>query len=89
MSLSINAGLSVIHKVKRCQQHFVIQQRFMAKTGRPKTPKTKARAPGLSVRLTPEERKAIEAAIQRSGLSQSEWARKGLLYVASNGISLA
>lgn len=59
------------------------------KLGRPKTPSQKARAPGISVRLTPQERKLIDAAVERSKLSQSDWARKGLIYVASNGIVLA
>ena len=57
--------------------------------GRPKTPKHKAKAPGISVRLSPEERQIIQAAINASNLSQSEWARKGLLYIAKNGIVLA
>jgi hypothetical protein len=51
----------------------------MNKFGRPKVPKNKALAPGISVRLTPTERRAVDAAIKRSGLSQSEWCRKTLL----------
>jgi hypothetical protein len=58
------------------------------KMGRPKTPQSVARVPGISVRLTKDERKTIDAAIRQSGLSQSDWARKGLIYVASNGIAL-
>jgi len=54
----------------------------MKKAGRPKVPKTKAFAPGISVRLTPDDRKTIDAGIKHSGLSQSDWARKSLLYVA-------
>jgi hypothetical protein len=60
----------------------------MKKAGRPKVPKNKAFVPGVSVRLTVDDRKAIDKAIQQSGLSQSEWARKSLLYVAERSISL-
>lgn len=42
----------------------------------------------ISIRLTVDERKPIDAAIKLSGLSQSEFARKALLYVASNGIRI-
>jgi hypothetical protein len=56
--------------------------------GRPKVPKNRAKAPGISVRLPENERKIINAAIKQSGLSQSEWARKSLLYSAANGIHL-
>ena len=52
--------------------------------GRPKVPKIKALAPGISVRLTPSERQAVDAAIARSGLTQSEWARKVLLSATEN-----
>ena len=61
----------------------------MKRVGRPKVPKTKAFAPGISVRLTPEDRKAIDAAIKRSSLNQSNWARKSLLYVAENDVAIA
>jgi len=54
----------------------------MRKRGRPKVPKSKALTPGISVRLTASERKAVDAAIARSGLSQSQWARKVLLSAA-------
>jgi len=57
--------------------------------GRPKVPKNKAKSPGISVRLVENERKIIDAAIKHSGLSQSDWARKSLLYVAANGIDFA
>jgi hypothetical protein len=60
----------------------------MPKAGRPKTAKDKARSPGISVRLTIAEKTAIDAAIKRSGLSQSEWARKCLIYVATSGIRI-
>jgi hypothetical protein len=55
----------------------------MNKYGRPKVPKNKALAPGISVRLTPAERKVIDAAVSRSGMSQSEWCRKMLLLAAN------
>jgi hypothetical protein len=57
----------------------------MNKDGRPKVPKSKALAPGISVRLTPAERKVIDAAIARSGLTQSEWCRNALLSSACDG----
>jgi hypothetical protein len=58
------------------------------KAGRPKVPKDKARSPGISVRLTVDERKPIDSAVKSSGLTQSNWARKALIYVASNDISI-
>lgn len=60
----------------------------MPKAGRPKVPKNKAFAPGVSVRLTTDDRKTIDGAIKQSGLSQSEWARRALLYIAEHGIGL-
>jgi hypothetical protein len=60
----------------------------MSKVGRPKVPKNKAFVPGVSVRLTADDRKTIDAAIQQSGLTQSEWARKALIYVAGQRIKL-
>ena len=53
--------------------------------GRPKTAKNKAKIPGISVRLAQDERKLIDRAIQISGLSQSDWARKALLSAAGGG----
>jgi len=58
------------------------------KAGRPKVPKHEAKVPGISVRLTAGERKAIDDAIKRSDLTQSEWARKSLIYVASHDIRI-
>jgi hypothetical protein len=61
----------------------------MAKAGRPKTPLESARAPGISVRLTPDEAKIINGAVSRSGIKRkSDWARKSLLYVAQNDIRI-
>ncbi len=59
------------------------------KVGRPKLPQNKVYSPGISLRLPQSDRKAIDAAIAASGLTQSIWARKALLYVAKNGIVLA
>ena len=59
------------------------------KVGRPKLSKNKVYAPGISLRLVLSERQAIDKAIAASGLTQSEYARKALLYVASRGIVLA
>jgi hypothetical protein len=59
------------------------------KAGRPKVAKNKAKAPGISVRLSASERKIIDSAINQSGLTQSEWARKSLLYIAQNGLKVA
>jgi hypothetical protein len=58
------------------------------KAGRPRVSKDKARSPGISVRLTLDERKPIDAAIKGSGLTQSNWARKALIYVASHDIGI-
>ena len=58
------------------------------KAGRPRKPKDEARVPGISVRLTKDERGPIDTAIKRSGLSQSDWARKSLLYVATSDICI-
>jgi hypothetical protein len=61
----------------------------MNKAGRPKVPKNKAFVPGVSVRLTVNDRQIIDAAIAKSGLSQSEWARKALIYVAQRRIDFS
>jgi len=39
--------------------------------------------------LAQDERKLIDRAIEGSGLSQSEWARKALLSVAGGGKAVA
>ena len=56
------------------------------KVGRPKLPQNKVYSPGISLRLAQSERKAIDKAISASGLTQSIWARKALLYVAEKRI---
>jgi hypothetical protein len=58
------------------------------KVGRPKLPKDQFYAPGISIRLTRRDRKPIDDAIKRSGLTQSDWIRKSLIYVAEHGISI-
>ena len=55
------------------------------KMGRPKLPKKLAKGSLLSVRFTAEERKALDAAAARAGLSLSQWARKTIL-AASSGV---
>jgi hypothetical protein len=56
----------------------------MPKVGRPKKPKDHSLTPGFSVRFTPEEKKLIDAAVEKSGMRQSAWARKCLLYAATH-----
>jgi hypothetical protein len=58
------------------------------KVGRPKLPKDKFFAPGISIRLTQGDRKPIDDAVKRSGLTQSDWIRKSLLYVATHDIGI-
>jgi len=45
------------------------------KVGRPALPKGHARATMLRVRITPEERKGLEAAAKSKGQTVSEWLR--------------
>ena len=59
------------------------------KMGRPKVPKAEKRDIFVVTRVSPEENKIIEKAIAVSGLKQSEWARKALLYAAERNIILA
>jgi hypothetical protein len=58
------------------------------KVGRPKKSKKESRTPGISVRFTADERKPVDSAVKRSGMTQSDWARKALIYVAEHGIQL-
>ena len=58
-------------------------QIFMKKdVGRPRVPKATAKAPGISIRLSQDERKLIDRAIQLTGMSQSDWVRRILLSAA-------
>ena len=54
------------------------------KMGRPKVAKAKLRGIMVNARLSPEESKAIEAAIRRSPDDKSGWIRKALLSAAVN-----
>lgn len=51
--------------------------------------KAEARAPGISIRLNMHEAKVIRDAIKDSGLNQTNWTRKALLYVVANDIRLS
>ena len=55
------------------------------KIGRPKVPKSKALAKYLSLRLRPDEQREVDAAIERSGKSKSDWLRDVLLAAARAG----
>jgi hypothetical protein len=55
------------------------------KVGRPPTPRREYKNPGISVRLSADERKDVDTAVRHSGLSQSDWARKHLLAAAKSG----
>lgn len=48
-------------------------------------PKNKARAKYLSLRLRPDEQREVDAAIDRSGKSKSDWLRDALLAAARSG----
>ena len=58
------------------------------KAGRPRVPKHKAKVPGVSVRLTLAERKIIDDAVKRSGLTQTEFCKKSLLFIAQRDICI-
>jgi len=49
------------------------------KAGRPKLPKAKARQPGFSLRLLPDEQDEITRAIAKSGVSKTDWIKEALL----------
>ncbi len=50
--------------------------------GRPPIPRKERKATLLSVRLTEEERRAVERAAKEAGTGLSEWARRVLLAAA-------
>lgn len=58
------------------------------KAGRPRKLPEHSKAPGLSVRLTKAEKDVIDSAVRASGLKQSDWCRKALTHVATNGIRI-
>ncbi len=58
------------------------------KAGRPRKLPEHSKAPGLSVRLTKDEKDVIDSAVKGSGLKQSDWCRKSLLYIVHNGIRI-
>jgi len=55
---------------------------MQSKAGRPRLPDGKIRNIPISTRLLPEENNAIKEAVNRSGLSKSDWVRKVLLDAA-------
>jgi len=55
------------------------------KMGRPKVAKTKLRGIMVNARLSPEENKEIQAAIETSPDNKSDWIRKALLSQARSG----
>lgn len=55
--------------------------------GRPPKPKGQVRHP-VCIRLNPSEKKSIEAHAKTCGLSTSDFARKGLLYLVQNAIRI-
>jgi hypothetical protein len=52
------------------------------RVGRPAVAKDKAKGSLLSVRLSADERAALDAAAERAGVKLSEWARRALLGAA-------
>lgn len=56
----------------------------MSKIGRPKLPKATRKARVLSVRLTIDERRAVEAAAKRDGTALPEWTRRAILAAAGS-----
>jgi hypothetical protein len=54
-----------------------------AKRGRPRLPASEKRAPGLLLKLRPDEHEAYRAAADREGLPVAVWARNALDRAAS------
>lgn len=52
------------------------------KIGRPKLPRGEARSIGLHIRLTKQERQAVDSTAKREGQRPSDWSRKILLAAA-------
>lgn len=49
------------------------------KMGRPPKPKGEVKSVTLTIRLTAAERRKIEAAAKRDGVSVGEWARRAIV----------
>ena len=60
-----------------------------SKMGRPKVAKAKLRGIIVNARLSPEEHKVIQAAVESSPDSKSNWIRKALLAAAGGGQNFA
>jgi uncharacterized protein (DUF1778 family) len=60
-----------------------------SKMGRPKVAKAKLRGIIVNARLSPEEHRVIQAAVESSADSKSDWIRKALLTAAGGGKSFA
>lgn len=58
------------------------------KAGRPPKPKGTAKTDTITVKLSAEDRVKVDSAVKTSGLGRSTWARKCLLYVAEQNISV-
>jgi uncharacterized protein (DUF1778 family) len=50
----------------------------MARTGRPKKPKSERQSHLIALRLTPAERKKLEKMAEKSGQSVSDYVRRAL-----------
>jgi predicted HicB family RNase H-like nuclease len=59
-----------------------------ARIGRPPVPAKLAKGSLLSVRFSEDERKALERAAEREGVSLSEWARGTLTNAAERGADI-
>ena len=54
--------------------------------GRPKAAPQAMKVPGISARLTLTERQIIALAVKKSGIRQSEWVRRSMMYAAEHEI---
>lgn len=55
-----------------------------SKMGRPKLPKGEVKDILIGAKFAPDEAKAVESAVKRSGQVKSEWIRKALLSAAES-----
>ena len=55
------------------------------KVGRPKIGVKNAKGELFAVRVTPDDAKAVNAAVRQSGQDKPDWLRKALLSVAQSG----